>query len=242
MRAGPGSGVVVDAGPDPAAVARCLDRLDVEEVPLLVLTHFHADHVDGLSGVLDGRTTGEVWTTSLLDPPEAVDAVVEAASDVGVGPTLPPVGARRYGDVVLQALWPRPGPPVTGPGDGSTANDASVVLLAEVGGLRVLLTGDLEPPGQAAVAAALPGLAVDVLKVPHHGSRYQDVPWLLSLDADVALVPVGADNDYGHPSPDLVTALEEAGTEVVRSDESGDVLVLAGHDAGGGVRVRSRGG
>ena len=60
VRAGPGSGVVVDAGPDPAAVDRCLDRLAIERVPLLVLTHFHADHVDGLSGVLDGRSVGAV--------------------------------------------------------------------------------------------------------------------------------------------------------------------------------------
>ena len=44
---GDGAGLVVDAGPDPALVDRCLDRLGIEQVPLLVLTHFHADHVDG---------------------------------------------------------------------------------------------------------------------------------------------------------------------------------------------------
>ena len=65
VRAGPGSAVVVDAGPDPALVDRCLDRLDVERVPLLVLTHFHADHVDGLAGVYAGRRVGEVDVTSV---------------------------------------------------------------------------------------------------------------------------------------------------------------------------------
>ncbi|MCW2814075.1 MAG: internalization-related competence protein ComEC/Rec2 [Nocardioides sp.] len=240
LSAGPGAGIVVDAGPDPAEVDRCLDALDVERVPLLVLTHFHADHVDGLAGVLDDRAVGEVWTTSVLDPPEAVDEVVAAVAAAGAVATLPAVGARQFGAVTVQALWPRPAPPAPGPGDGSTANDASVVLVAEVEGLRVLLTGDVEPPGQAALAATLPALDVDVLKVPHHGSRYQDLPWLLSLRAEVALISAGADNDYGHPAPDLVSALEDAGTEVARTDEDGDVLVLA--DGGGVPRLRSRGG
>ena len=89
LRAGPGAGVVVDAGPDPAAVDRCLDRLDVERVPLVVLTHFHADHVDGL----ERRARRPVawvrsWTTSLLDPPGAVDEVLAEAAAVGVTPTL----------------------------------------------------------------------------------------------------------------------------------------------------------
>lgn len=239
LRSGAGAGVVVDAGPDPAAIDRCLSDLDIDVVPLVVLTHFHADHVDGLPGVTAGREVGEVWTTSLLDPPQAVTDVLAISSRAGVVPTLPPAGARRYGDVVLQPVWPPAGPPATGPGDGSMANDSSVVLLAEVGGLRVLLTGDVEPPGQAAIAREVPGLEVDVLKVPHHGSRYQDVAWLESLHARVALISVGADNDYGHPAPDLVAALERAGAEVHRTDEDGDLLVLGGADD---IEVRDRGG
>ncbi len=69
LRAGPGSAVVVDAGPDPRAVDDCLRRLGVDHVPLLVLTHFHADHVDGVSGVLRRRSVGEVEVTRLADPP-----------------------------------------------------------------------------------------------------------------------------------------------------------------------------
>ncbi len=236
LHVGAGSGVVVDAGPDPAAVDRCLDRLDVTAVPLVVLTHFHADHVDGLSGVLEGRSVGQVWTTSLLDPPDAVEDVVAGASGAGVTPTLPPSGSQRIGDATLQVLWPVPGPATAGPGDGSTANDASVVLLADVGGVRVLLTGDVEPPGQQALARAVPGLDVDVLKVPHHGSRYQELDWLTSVRPEVALVSVGADNDYGHPASSVLDALLDDGAEVARTDRDGDVLVVADGDD---VAVRS---
>jgi competence protein ComEC len=231
LNAGPGSAVVVDAGPDPVAVDRCLDRLGVEEVPLLVLTHFHADHVDGLSGVFDDRTVGRVETTGLRDPPGGVRKVESAARSAGLVPTPTPYGeTRQVGAVTLQALWPPPGAPTAGPGDGSTANEASVVLLAEVRGVRVLLTGDVEPEGQEALARSFPGLRVDVLKVPHHGSRYQDEPWLLSLGARVALVSVGADNDYGHPAAAALGPLSAAGTRVLRTDEQGDLAVVGDDD------------
>jgi competence protein ComEC len=234
LDAGAGSAVVVDAGPDPLAVDRCLDRLGVAEVPLVVLTHFHADHVDGLSGVFDGRDVGAVETTTLLDPPGGVSEVDGVAGSAGLTPYPTPYGeTRQVGDVTLQALWPPPGSPTTGPGDGSTANEASVVLLAEVQGVRILLTGDIEPEGQEALARALPGLTVDVLKVPHHGSRYQDEAWLLSLRARVALVSVGVDNDYGHPAPEALDPLESAGARVLRTDEDGDLAVVVdGGDLG----------
>jgi competence protein ComEC len=206
LRTGPGSAVVVDAGPDPGLVDRCLDRLGVEQVPLLVLTHPHADHVDGLAGVEAGRRVAEVETHD--DAPYAATRVV--------------------GEATLQVLWPPPGHVVDNP------NDASVVLLAEVSGVRLLLTGDVEPPSQLGLDRAWPGLAVDVVKVPHHGSRFQDTDWLLGLGARVALVSSGADNDYGHPAPETIAAFEGAGVEVHRTDREGDVAVVV-EDGGIGV-------
>lgn len=226
LRAGPGAAVVVDAGPDPDLVEGCLDRLGVEQVPLVVLTHFHADHVDGLPGVLGGREVGAIWATTLLDPPQAVETVTSLAEQEDVVVTGPPIDSVRVGDITLQSLWPLDRVPHPGPGDGSTANGASVVLVAEVSGVRILLTGDIEPPGQGALADTLAALDVDVLKVPHHGSRYQDLDVLASVHAELALISVGADNDYGHPAPDVIASLESAGTEVARTDEDGDVLVV----------------
>jgi competence protein ComEC len=239
LNAGAGQAVVVDTGPEPSAVDRCLDRLRVGTVPILVLTHFHADHVGGITGVFAGRHVGAVETTRLLDPPGGVREVAEAAS--GAGLSAAPAtyaAASALGPVTMQVLWPPPDSPTVGPGDGSTANEASVVLLVQVAGIRLLLTGDIEPEGQAALARLLPGLQVDVLKMPHHGSAHQDEPWLLSLHPSAVLVSVGADNDYGHPAESALQPLEQAGIEVYRTDQDGDLAVVAD---GGTARVITSG-
>jgi competence protein ComEC len=234
LRAGQHAAVVVDAGPDPVTMDACLDRLEVRSVPLVVLTHFHADHVDGLAGVLEGREVSDVEGSSLREPASGVRVVESAGRD----PDPAAYGAtRRVGEVTLQTVWPRPGA-ASGTSDESAPNNASVVLVAEVAGVRFLLTGDVEPSAQAALSRNLAGLRVDVLKVPHHGSRHQDVDWLTSLGARVALVSVGRDNDYGHPAPDLLAALDAAGARVWRTDLAGDVVVVV---TDGEVGVVTRG-
>ena len=220
LRAGDRTGVVIDTGPDPKVMDRCLDRLGIDTVPLLVLTHFHADHVDGLPGVLAGRTVGTIEVTDDRDPAYGAEAVDRESAEAGVPTVLPSYGAsQRIGALTLQTLWP---PPDWTPAD---PNDASIVLLATVGGIRILLPGDAEPPSQEGLAKAWPGLAVDVLKVPHHGSRYQDPPFLTSLGARLALISVGADNDYGHPARSTLDLLGGTGAEVLRTDQSGDLVV-----------------
>ena len=234
LRAGEHAAVVVDAGPDAAAMDACLDRLEIRSVPLVVLTHFHADHVDGVAGVLEGREVGDVEGSVLLEPAAGAR---EVGTVLGRDPGLSSYGTTRtIGEVTLQAVWPRPDATGGDPGE-SAPNNASVVLVAEVAGVRILLTGDVEPSAQASLARDLAGLRVDVLKVPHHGSRHQDLDWLTSLGAGVALVSVGEDNDYGHPAPDLLRALAAAGARVWRTDTDGDVVVVV-RDGDVGVVTR----
>jgi competence protein ComEC len=92
----------------------------------------------------------------------------------------------------------------------------------------MLLTGDVQPDGQAAIARMLPGLHVDVLKIPHHGSRYQDLPWLESLQPRITLTSVGADNTYGHPAASTLAPFQRAGVPTLRTDRDGAVAVLPG--------------
>jgi len=224
LAAGQGTAAVVDAGPDPRLVDRCLRRLHVRAVPLVVLTHFHADHVDGLAGVLRHRRVGEVLTTSLADPPGGAALVRREAGRVGV-----PVRAVRAGESTeLGALsWQVLAPTRTEyPDSDSPPNDSSVVLLVRTRGISLLLMGDQERPSQADLRRTYPHLQADVLKVAHHGSSKQDADLIDSLGARLAVISVGLDNDYGHPAPSTLRLLRSAGMLVRRTDLDGDVAVV----------------
>ncbi|MER7171119.1 ComEC/Rec2 family competence protein [Streptomyces mesophilus] len=237
LATGPGTAVVIDAGPDPRLVDQCLHTLGVTRVPLVLLTHFHADHVAGLPGVLRGRSVGAIQATGLQQPPEQAEFVRVQAEAHGVPLLAAAAGeSRRAGPVRWQVLWP----PADHPGATAPTepNDASVTLLVRTAGLTLLLPGDLEPPAQQALLRAHPDLpAVDVLKVPHHGSAHQDPLFLQRVRPRLAVIGVGRDNGYGHPSPRVIDTLRSFGTTVLRTDRDGAVA-LAG--AGPTLRVAAR--
>jgi competence protein ComEC len=224
LSAGPGSAVVVDTGPDPELADRCLRDLRVRTVPLLILTHFHADHADGLPGVLRGRRVGAIETTVLDEPAAEAARVRREAAAAGVPVLRASAGERRaVGTLSWRVLWP-PASAAALPDDDP--NDASVALLVHAGGLTLLLAGDLGPEAQQQVLASAPDLPrVDVLKVAHHGSGYQDPAFLARLHPRLALISVGAGNRYGHPAPRTLAALRALGATVLRTDTAGPVAV-----------------
>ncbi len=238
LAAGAGTGVVVDVGPDPALVDHCLRELGITRIPLVVLTHFHADHVAGLPGVLRGREVAQIETSGFEEPADQAEFVRREAAEHRVPVTRAVAGERRRtGPLDWRVLWPPPDPAP----DPDGPNDASVALLVRSAGLRMLLLGDLEPPAQQELlrSPAAAGLGrVDVLKVAHHGSAYQD-PRLLRLVAPrVALISCGADNPYGHPAPGTVAELRAVGAVVLRTDRDGALAVTGGGEGGEAGELR----
>jgi competence protein ComEC len=115
---------------------------------------------------------------------------------------------------------------------GSVANNGSVVLTLHVGGVSFLLAGDIEREAAAAVLREVQTDPrrwgqIDVLKVAHHGSGNRDDRLLDQVAGRLALISVGADNDYGHPTPSTLAALDARGFEVHRTDLEGDIAVVS---------------
>ena len=241
LASGPGHAVVVDAGPDPQSIDGCLSRLQVKVVDAVVLTHFHADHVEGLPGVMRGRVVRQILTSPVPDPAFQVREV-QGWADAGGIPVQPlyPGDRLRWGAVQAAVIWP-----VRVIHEGSVPNNVSVVLSVDVGGLRVLMPGDVETDAAHEVLLAMrrdtsyPQMrGYDVLKVAHHGSRLQDPALLAEVRAPVALVSVGVGNVYGNPAPDTLDLLRANGSQVFRTDQLGDIAVTRTTD--GTVLVSSR--
>ncbi len=212
LNVGDGTAIVVDAGPEPMAVDRCLDRLDIHRVRLMVFTHGHADHVDGWSGVARGRQVDQVAVGPTGGPGPAPHVAVPGESFT-------------LGDVSAEVLWP-PASPARPATDGSGANDASIVLAVRMHGVRILLTGDIEPEAQTRLLLQHPDVAADVLKMPHHGSARQSEAFFEAVGARIVTVSAGADNDYGHPAAKALALLRAQGAQWWRTDTDGDIAVV----------------
>lgn len=223
----PGRAVLVDAGPDPGPVQGCLDRLGVRRVPLVVLSHLHADHIGGLSALLDGRSVGAVAVGPLHQPAWAFEQVRRLTTRAGVPlARLRPGERLRWPGLAIEVLGPRRTPPdLVDENDGTAVNDGSLVLRADTAAGRMLLTGDAELAAQSALLTSGVDLRAEILKVPHHGSRYSSPEFLAAVRPRVALVSVGAGNRYRHPNQEVITALSTAGATVLRTDQRGDLAV-----------------
>jgi competence protein ComEC len=239
LPAGAGRAVVVDSGPEPNGVDQCLRRLGVRQVVLLVVSHFHIDHIGGVAGVFHGRTVLAVVTPDWPEPAGGRAAVARQAAtarvpvySVGPGWTYAVEGLELTAIGPVSALH----------GTNSDPNNNSLVLRARVDGRTVLLPGDAETEEQQDLLNRLGPAAVhaDVLKVAHHGSAYQEPQFLDAVDPAVALVSVGRDNDYGHPNASLLARLTRGGARVLRTDRDGDLAAVA-TGAGTGLAVVARG-
>lgn len=185
--------IVIDVGPDPQLEDSCLRQLGVREIPLLILTHIHADHVGGLDGARKNRKIGATWFGNIN------------------------AGAKAHiGDLTINVVWPDHG-------DGYTPNNSSIAALITSPNFSLFASGDIEPLVQEQLRGKLGH--VDIYKVAHHGSRYQDLPLIHELSPQVALISVGKGNSYGHPAPSTIAELHKVHAKVFRTDLDGAIAL-----------------
>ncbi|GIG55471.1 ComEC/Rec2 family competence protein [Demequina activiva] len=216
LRAGPSSAIVIDTGPDGDLARRCLRDHGVDAVPLLILTHPHADHDGAVGAVLATAPVQAAWISAAGDGGAAHVALTNAAVPVDVPHEGQALTAGQAHVVVLSSLHRD---------TALGANDASVVVLANADGASVIALGDLEEAGQRALVGRWDGdLSVDVVKVAHHGSAVQHAALVSRIDATVTMVSVGADNTYGHPAAPALELYARDGV-VLRTDLCGTVAL-----------------
>ena len=234
IKVGPHSGVVIDVGGDPNLADRCLKRLQITTVPVLLLTHFHADHVGGLEGVLRNRNIGQIRVSPLADPPATTKFVTETLRRMHLAASVMTFPEEfQIGSVDFKCIWPSR----LILGEGSDPNNASVAVLVTTHGKTIFMTGDIEPAVQNAIMQELGSIQVDVIKVPHHGSRNQSAPFVSWVHAPIALISVGAHNDYGHPARETIALYEMTGSKVFRTDTHGDLAIIV---SGANLRVATK--
>jgi competence protein ComEC len=218
--------VLIDTGTNDTDLLKGLARHDVRSLDAVVITHADDDHCGSLPALLKSVPVGVVIVAADLPtcPSESCAKLMGQLQDA-------PVEGVRAGDAFnWGAFTARVVSPDTYADEGGNADSLVLVVTADPDAdgrddVRALFCGDaeaevLEP---LAEAGAIP--AVDILKVPHHGSKAGVTPELLgALAPRIGLISVGEGNRYGHPRPETIQALEDQGTVVARTDQEGDVV------------------
>ena len=214
LRGPSGEVVLVDGGPNPAALRRALVARGIRRVDLLVITHSHADHLAGLTGITSWAKVARAWHTG-QESEVQVSLLAELAAS-GTSLVAPGPGwTAQVGVFSIEVLGPRR--------RFASLNDGSLVLRVAAGSKTLLLPGDIEGLAQGELGP----LAVDIMKVPHQGAATSDPAWLSASAPGVAVICVGV-NEFGHPAPETVAALVAAGAQVRRTDLEGDVVIGMG--------------
>jgi competence protein ComEC len=222
-----GGGIVgspVDTGT--RVVAPTLRQRRRSRIAAVVLSHPHPDHFTGLVSGLDAVSVGALWDTGQGEREGARGGYASLLANMRRArvPVLRPdtlCGTRMLGGAEVEVLAPCPGPsPDRGP------NDNSLVLRVAFGRRAFLFVGDSEHAAEADLVALGGGrLRADVLKVGHHGSRTSTSRAFLDAVAPrFAIISVGLRNRFGHPHPNTLATLRDAGVKVFRTDADGAVM------------------
>jgi competence protein ComEC len=216
-------------GTDPGeeAVSPYLWSRGFKKIDIVALTHAHQDHLGGLIAVLENFKVGELWIGREVDS-HALAQLESLAKQLGTqikheirGQTF------TWDNVEGEFLWPEITPTEI---VRSAKNNDSLVLRLKFGNRTFLFPGDAEKAVERAVLSENDEATIhaDVLKIGHHGSKNSTTPGFLSaVNPQIAVISSGDGNPYGHPSPEVLDRLDEAGVRTLRTDTNGAIHILS---------------
>jgi competence protein ComEC len=237
-----GKVAVIDVGREDPAIDSCLTGLGISKIDLLVLTHYDMDHVGGVLGAVTGREVVTALVTPFKDERPGANMAQEILEAKGVALIEVEKGMRgQLGDYNWLVLAPS-----RGATDADDSNDASTSMYWESNNVALFTLADSGERAQLRMGADHKALfesgfgsKMVIVKVAHHGSGDQAPELYEALDADIALISVGRDNSYGHPTKRTLDTLAFSGTKVLRTDEMG-AIGIAETDSGLQVSIAGR--
>ena len=221
--------MLIDGGnvDDSDLVVSYLLEQGVEKLDLVVNTHAHEDHVGGLPAVLAVFETTELWCPVTEYDSKCFDDFLYYADQQDLTLECPyPGDTYALGEAEITVLGPVM--------DDYDTNNSSIVLRVEYGDTAFLFSGDAELEAEKDILDAGFDISATVIKAGHHGSSTSNsYRWLREANAEYVVIPVGADNSYGHPHDEILSRFRDAGMTVYRTDLQGHIVCWA--DGTGGT-------
>ncbi len=215
-----GETMLIDAGEwtEAEKVIDYINKCGANKIDYLIVTHPHSDHIGGLSYVINEFETGKMYMPKVSHQTKTFENLLDAIEENDL-----PVFSAKEGVVICEneQLKIQIIAPVS---DGyESLNDYSAVIRLDYGETSFLFMGDAEQISENEIEA---DVNVDVYKVGHHGSKTSSSKeFLYRVMPEIAVISVGEDNDYGHPSKPVLTRLNEIGAKILRTDECGDIVI-----------------
>lgn len=215
-----GNAMLIDGGnvADSSLIYTYLKNHGIDRLDYIVCTHAHEDHVGGLAGALNYATVDVAYCPANSYDSAAFNSFKKYLKNQGVSISVPSAGDTfTLGSASVTVLGP------INPSD--EPNNTSIILRIVYGSTSFLFTGDAEREEEQDILDAGYSLSSTVLKVGHHGSENSTTyPFLLEVMPEYAVISVGSDNSYGHPTEATLSRLRDAGVTVCRTDMQGNII------------------
>lgn len=218
-----GETMLIDGGnaEDSNLMYAFLKKHNINHLNYVIGTHAHEDHIGGLAGALNYATVDTVYCPTDFYDTKAFQNFVKATTNRGATITIPSVGnSFNLGGAVCKILAVNT--------DKNDPNNSSIVLRIVYGDTSFLFMGDAEREVEQAILNSNEAVNSTVLKVGHHGSETStSYVWLREIMPEYAVISVGKDNSYGHPTEDVLSRLRDADVKTFRTDLQGDIKCVS---------------
>ena len=216
-----GNEVYLDENIEKVLLPNLLDRR-VNKLDYIIVSHFDADHATGVAQILGKIDVSSIILTRQLEENDIYRHILSIAKEKKIKLIYVKEGdVLKIGGIKISIIHPENKLMINNP-----MNNNSIVCKVEYNSFSMLLTGDIEMEAEELILRKNINLKADVLKVAHHGSKTSTTgEFLKAINPKVALIGVGKNNNFGHPSNEVIQRLKENGTRIYRTDENGEISI-----------------